>query len=623
MRRIVTLIALLAMFLSFLPNRAAAQLDLKKLLGGEDDAPAVEKPAQPTIPIFVLKGELTETPSDESLAIFGEPGTSLRQLLARMHKAADDSNVKAVVILDEGGSYGYAQLEELRQAIKKLRDEGKDVYVNADSLTMGKYLLFCGATHLSVVPTGDLWITGLYAEQPYLRGLLNKISVTPDFLTCGAYKSAAELFMREGPSAEADQMMNWLFDGIHATSVELIAKGRNVSAEKAKAWIDGGPYSAEKAKSEGMIDAVEHREQFQSMLKSKYGLEVTFSRKYGEKDQPELDLSSPFGIIKMWGEILSGGSKKESTKDAIGVVYVDGPIMVGSKEPSPFGGSSGAMSSDIRKALDKAARDDTIKAVVLRVDSPGGSAVASEIILESTKRVKNRKPLVVSMGNVAGSGGYYVTCGADTIFADETTITGSIGVVSGKLATTEMWKKVGITWKAYQRGENAAILSSAATFTEKERAKMQAWMDDIYKVFKGHVTAIRGNKLKKPIDEIAGGRVYTGRQALDLGLVDKIGTLQDAIAYAAKEARLSDYDVRVVPEPKNFIEALLEGLSGKHEDDNKLVQMSSPTLWDLAVPHLVGLDPHRVRAIKEAFAQMQILQSEGVVLMTPPIVISK
>ena len=196
---------------------------------------------------------------------------------------------------------------------------------------------------------------------------------------------------------------------------------------------------------------------------------------------------------------------------------MDGAISLGKKTASLFGAAGGAHSSDIRKALDEAARDDSIKAVVLRVDSPGGSAVASEIILDATSRVKAKKPFVVSMGDVAGSGGYYVACASDTIFADDATITGSIGVVSGKLVTNPMWEKVGITFKAYERGKNAGMLANDHAFTPEERQKMQGHMDEIYDVFKGHVTAIRGDRLKKPIDEFAGGRVYTGKQALELG----------------------------------------------------------------------------------------------------------
>jgi protease-4 len=263
--------------------------------------------------------------------------------------------------------------------------------------------------------------------------------------------------------------------------------------------------------------------------------------------------------------------------------------------------------------------------VVLRVNSPGGSAVASEIILDATKRVKAAKPIVVSMGNVAGSGGYYVACGSDTIFADEATITGSIGVVGGKLATTEMWNKVGITWKSYQRGANAGLLSSSSTFSDPQRQRMQQWMDEIYGVFKGHVTAIRGDRLKKDIEELAGGRVFTGRQALELGLVDKIGTLDDAVAHVASEAKISDYEVRALPEAKNFLELLLDG---DKEDDNSVLlrgeasqRAVTSALIEQALPLVKQLDPQRVQAVLRSLRQLQTLEREGAVLMAPEIIV--
>ena len=178
--------------------------------------------------------------------------------------------------------------------------------------------------------------------------------------------------------------------------------------------------------------------------------------------------------------------------------------------------------------------------MVLRIDSPGGSATASEIILDATRRLKAKKPFVVSMGDVAGSGGYYVACGADTIFADATTLTGSIGVLGGKLATTEMWRKIGITFKEYKRGQNAGIFSTDDVFTESERARVRALLDEVYDGFKKHVTDIRGTRLKKPIEDLAGGRVYTGKQALELGLVDRLGTMSDAVAFAADQAKLKN-----------------------------------------------------------------------------------
>jgi protease-4 len=234
------------------------------------------------------------------------------------------------------------------------------------------------------------------------------------------------------------------------------------------------------------------------------------------------------------------------------------------------------------------------------------------------------------MGDVAGSGGYYVACASDVIFADKTTITASIGVVGGKLATTEMWKKLGVTFKIYKRGENAGLLASGDPFTEKERERIQAWMNDVYDVFKGHVRSIRGSRLKKPLDELAGGRVFTGRQALDLGLIDKIGGIDDAIAYVAGQAKLTDYDVRIVPAPKNFLEQLIEDASGSRDDAPGLdAAVDRPNLGgaaslvDLAMPYLRHLEPHRVAAVKTALQHLQLLQREGVLLIMPEIAIPR
>ncbi len=577
------------------------------------------------IAVFRLTKPVKETPGDD-LFSFGESGESLKDLVARMDKAADDPAVKAVVVLVEGGSAGTAQVEEIRRAIAYVRVAGKEVHAHADSVSMLEFVLLSGASRLSVVPTADLWITGLHGESPYLRRLLDKVGVRPDFLTCGDYKSASEIFMREGPSPEAEKMQNWLLDSLFETYLTLIAEGRKLDPKVVRVLIDAAPYTAEKAKAIGLVDAVEHRGDFEEVLRSKFGEDVVFDKKYGKKEQPKPDFSSPFGILKFYGDLLGGATKTKDDKPAVGIVYVEGPIMLGRAESSPFGGEASAYSSAIRQALDEAAEDDAIEAVVLRVDSPGGSAVASEIILDATRRVREAKPLVVSMGNVAGSGGYYVACGSDVIFADAATITGSIGVVGGKLATGGLWDKLGIDFKGYQRGQNAGILASSDVFSEGERQKMQTWMDEIYGVFKGHVVAIRGDRLKKPIDELAGGRVYTGRQALELGLVDKIGTLEDAIAHAAKEAELEEgaYEVRAVPKPKNALEALLEEASGDADADRKGLDLAAGTLLsgslaDLALPYLRQLDPARASAVRMALRRLELIHREGASLSMPEI----
>jgi len=579
-------------------------------------ADATTKPeGKSVVAVFDLAGQLSEKPADETLALFGPPPQSLRDVVSRMEKAAKDSQVKAVLVLADDAQIGHAQAEELRQAMRDVRSAGKEVYAHGDGLEMGQYVLLSGATRLSIAPTGEVWAIGLYGDGVYLHGLLVKLGIQPDFLHCGAYKSASEIFMRDGPSPEADQMQNWLMDSVYDSEIKLIASGRNVSPEQAKKWIDQGPYTAEKAMDAGMIDAVEDSATLENMLKEKYGDDVVFDKKFGEKKPPELNFSNPFAMMGVLAQLMNPPSHGGG-KPAVGVVYVDGPITTGKSDSSLFG-SEVAASTDISRALDDAAADDSVKAVVLRVDSPGGSVTASEIILRATQRVKAKKPLVVSMGDVAGSGGYYVTCAADTIFADDSTLTASIGVVGGKLATTEMWNKIGVTFKPYQRGAVAGLLSTDTIFTDAQRQQMQSWMDEIYGVFKNHVTAIRGNKLKKPIDELAAGRVFTGRQALDLGLIDKIGTLNDAIAFAGDQANLKDYDVRPVPEPKNFLQKLMEQSSG--DDDAGHIDMSTGGNWieKLAEPYLAGLDPAHLAMVHAALGQLELVRREQVIMMMP------
>ncbi len=579
----------------------------------------------PVLGVFTFGGTITEAPMSDDFPFLTKT-ESFKSLLARLKKIEKDENARGVVLLVSGVTLGRSQIEEVRAVLERIKAAGKKVVAHADSMSMRTYSLISCADRISVVPTGDIWITGIYGESPYLRGLLDKLGIKPDYQTCGDYKSAGEMFMLNGPSPAAKENKDWLIDGIFEATVKLIATGRKVDEAQVRKWIDQGIYSAESAQQAGIIDAVEHRQDFVAGLKKEFGDQLVFEKKYGKKKSMDIDFSSPFGILKFYGELLSGPKKKKAAKDSLAIVYVEGMILPGSGDSSGLSmlGGTMAYSTPIAKALDKAAADDSIKAVVLRVDSPGGSAVASEIILNATKRVAAKKPFVVSMGNVAGSGGYYVACATETIFADATTITGSIGVVSGKFATTDMWKKVGVSWSPTKRGANADMLGSANVFTPEQRATMQTWMDEIYGVFKGHVVAIRGKKLKKEIDDLAGGRVYTGKQALELGLIDKLGGLDDAIDFAAKKAGLDKYDVRVLPRPKSFIELLLSDLQDGEKDNKTLslaVQRFAPrtSLVDLALPQLKGLEPRRLRSVLQALYQMQLMQHEHV-LTTMPVI---
>lgn len=569
-----------------------------------------------------LSGELTETPQEDPFGLVSAQVTSFKDLLRRLTEARKDDSVKAVVLTMDGLAMGAGQLEELHDSIAKFKAIDKRVFVHVDGLSMPSLAMLSVASDLGVVPTADAWLTGLYAESPYFKGMLDKIGVEADILQMEEYKSAGEMLTRTGPSEPAEENLNWLLDGLYDSLVGMIADGRGLSETQVRKIIDEGPYTAEETLEMGLVDAVQYRDEFLGEIRKIYGKSVAIDNRYGEEDKLSVDLSSPFAVFEMLAEMFT--KAKEPDGAGIGIVYVEGMIVPGHAQPSPFGGSSGAYSGDISKALYTAADDPSIKAVVLRVDSPGGSALASEVIWRATQIVRGKKPIVVSMGNVAGSGGYYVACGADHIFADEMTITASIGVVGGKLVTTGGWDKLGVNWVPYKRGDNADLLSTAQRFTPQQREDIREWMDEIYGVFKDHVVQGRKDKLAKPIDELAGGRVYTGKQAVEVGLVDKIGGLAEAVEHAARMASISDYELRVIPKPRNFLDMLMQELTGQGERPSditvhvglRLLDSKSP-LFQTLLPALQRFDPLRVQALIRAVQKIELIHREGVVVVMP------
>ena len=608
--------------MSHLATRTSTLLFIVYAIGLANTGLAADQTgAAKIVPVFSWNRPLSEAPVAPDPFLLGVGGESLHDVVTRLETARKDRSVAAVIVLMGPASMGNGQIEELHSALLRLRKAGKPVYAYADSLTFGQLTLLSAATRISVMPVGDVFVTGLYGSQPHLRGLLEKIHVTPDFLTCGEYKSAGEIFMRTEPSPQAARMYDWLYDSLYTTYLGQIAEGRGTNQESVRAWIDQGIFSARRAAAGGLIDATETRAEFLDYVRQQHGSDVRLKKKYARRGPSALDLSNPFSMLKIWSDLLRGSGERESDR-AVAVVYVVGPILPGRPQPSPFGSQGVAYSDPIRRALDKVAKDESVKAVVLRVDSPGGSAVASEVILQATRRVAAEKPLVVSMGNVAGSGGYYVSCGAQSIIADAATLTASIGVVAGKLATGPMWDAVGIRWHSLERGKHAGIFAADEVFSASEREELQAWMDEVYGIFKQHVVDIRGDRLQKPIDELAGGRVFTGRQALELGLVDRLGSLRDAIELAASEAGLDEYKVRVVPRPKNVLEQMLSGMSGGDED-NESIRLSPLTSepWrkalQLVAPHWTRWEPQRVNTIYRALVQLEILQRERLSLAMP------
>jgi protease-4 len=571
---------------------------------------------------FRLGGIITESPPPDFL-MFGfeeERPRSLKDLLQRLKKARDDSDVVAVALTIEEPEMGWAQMQELREAILGLRAADKEVYCHVESVSNGMYMLASAATRLSIVPTGEIDLMGLYGESAYIKKLLDKIHVEADFEHIGAYKSAAEPLTREGPSEPAKEEMNWLIDDLFTQIVDGVAKNRDLSPDRVKALIDEGPFSAERALKAKLIDAVEYRGDFLKEIERKFGKSAKLTKNYGGKKGPEIDFSNPFAIFKVLGEMMRGA--EEGEKEAIGVVYVDGMIVSGKSEDQLFG-SRTAGSTTIRAALEKARKDDKIKAVVLRVDSPGGSALASEIMWHAAKRCADEKPLVVSMGDVAASGGYYVSVAGNTIFADPGTITGSIGVVGGKIVTKGLWDWAGVSFYEIKRGQNADLFNTNRKWDERERALVVRQMKEVYDVFTGHVKDSRGKRLKEDIDKLAGGRVYTGRLALANGLIDRIGGLEDAIKFAADEANITEYEIRVLPKPKTFLDLFMKGL-GADEDGDDSSSAATARAWPITAPGMQilapvikQLGPARARMIARFLMRVDLLGREHVLTVLP------
>lgn len=573
-----------------------------------------------------LAGPLLETPTENLAGFYLQSVNSLKELVDLVERAAEDDSVEALLFTAGAPAMGYGQLEELVDAIETFKASGKKVFAHGTALQTGSYTLLSSATHLNVVPTDTVWLAGISLSEFHLKEALDKIGLEADIVQMGTYKSAGEMLTRSEPSDAARANNNWLIDGLYESLVGIISRSRGMTPERVMEIIDQGPFTSGRALEMGLVDSVMFLDQFLEEIRNEYDKDVYIDNYYGRDEAA--------GGSSFMEELLAqrGGAGTQERDEAVAVVYVEGAIFQGYGSVSPFG-TLGVFSGDLVKLLDRAAADDSVRAVVMRVDSPGGSAVASEEILRAAVRLQDKKPLIVSMGSTAASGGYYIACKADAIFADEMTITASIGVIGGKLVTKGMWDELGVNWTVYPRGENVDIFSGDRHFTESERTWVRSYMEETYDVFTGHVTQGRGDKLTKAIDEMAGGRVYTGKQALDLGLIDEIGGLRDAIEFAAERAGLEDYDVRVLPEPVPFFQQFMESLAGLGERPtdlhfeaaafpNRVPSMrrlflnAQPPLAPTAA--LLDLfDAEGSRAAMDALSIIEVIRREGVAVIMP------
>lgn len=518
---------------------------------------------QAIVAVYDLEGALSESGRPEASLLnlgmqSGRPLT-LFDLTRSLTKAAADPKVKALVIDIDDASLGLSQLQEIRQGLAAARAAGKDVWLYSDSFSNATALLGSAANHFTVMEEGDVSFSGLHSESMYFKGLLDKAGVEANVIHIGDFKSFGEEFYRTGPSDFAKKQQEEMVGGLFDQLTGEIASGRKVAPEKLAELIDRGTFTPAEAKAAGLIDDLKHRTDFSAAVKAAYP-GAKFEREY---ELPDLDGPEISGMMDFFKLMFQSDKSKSGKEDFVAVIPLEGEISNQSIAP-------------VRAEILKQLKDPHAKALVLRVDSPGGSALASEVLWEATDEWKQTgRPLVVSMGGVAASGGYYVSSSADRIFAEPGTITGSIGVVGMKMVIGGALEKLGITTHVTQRGKNAGAMSMFHPFSEEEAKLVRDSMVQVYGTFKKRVQDGRGTRLKGDLESLAGGRVYTGARALEIGLVDELGGLREAIAYAEEKAGLKDAPARLLPEPKSAI----EGLFAKPEkpDDDQLVRIGATT----------------------------------------------
>jgi len=473
---------------------------------------------------------------------------SLSELIGLLNYAKKDSSIKGIYIKCAENPNGYAATEEIRKALIDFKKSNKFIVAYAETISQKGYMMANVADQIYTHPQGGMEWSGFNYETMFLKGLIDKLEIEPQIFYAGKFKSATEPF-RYTQMSEANKLQTgiWL-NSIYNNFIQGAAEMRNLNADSIKAFANEGKVqNAKDALKYKLVDGLIYDDQLKKII----------SKKLRVVDETKISFVS----INNYAESVA---LRGTGSGKIAVIYADGDVVMGK------GQNDAIASDDYRVLLQKIRNDKSIDAVVLRVNSPGGSALASDIIWREIDLLKKEKPVVVSMGDLAASGGYYISCGADSIFADANTITGSIGVFSVIPNAEKFLKnKIGVTFDRVKTGQYADAPSATRALTVTEQKFLQAGVDSVYYTFKSRVAAGRQKSLDY-IDTIAQGRVWTGADAIKVGLVDKIGTLNDALASAAKMAKLKGYSIKSYPETRSFIEEFFEGY--KNEVKTKAIQ---------------------------------------------------
>ncbi|MEJ2366970.1 MAG: signal peptide peptidase SppA [Acidobacteriota bacterium] len=518
--------------------------------------------------VLQLDRPIVEPPPDPiATQLFGAKMYQMLNLHQAIRRAAKDSRIKSLLIEPGMAPMGFGQMEQLRSDIEFFKKSGKPVYAYFEATGNSGYYLASTANKIVAPPTANLMITGLYAEVPFLRGAFDKFHIQPQFYHIGKYKSYSDMFMRKDMSDAQREAMNAILDSLYAQLKSGIAAGRNLPEKVVEDDINKGFLFGKDLKARGLVDEIGYFDSVRSQLGKVNGTPGDW--RYATMSDYEQDHRAG----------LASGAKS-----TIGVVIASGDIVSGEGD----GVKKSTIGSDtVIRWLKKMGRDRSVKAVVLRVNSPGGSALASDMMWHEVRLLKQKKPVIVSMGDVAASGGYYLSMGADAIVAEPGTITGSIGVVTGKIVIKGIWDWLGVNHVVMTRGKNANLFSTVQTFSPEQEELIQKEMHQFYDTFVSKAAEGRHMTFDQ-VDKIGRGRVWTGEQALKNGLVDKLGGIQTAIDLAKQKAGIpasQPVRLKVYPQTKTLIEAFLN--SSKDDIDAAWARANVPPAMRQA---LLGCD---------------------------------
>lgn len=455
----------------------------------------------------------------------------MSQIEKTLKVAKRDREIVGALVRIGGSRYGIGHLQEMRDAILDFKESGKKVVGYMTTCSTGNYLLASVCDRIVLHPSGEVRLIGLRSEVAFYKGVLDKLGIRADLEHIGEYKSASDAFTREEMSESHRKAQNAILDDLYDQLTQSIADKRSWTQDDVKRLIDQGPFTAKQALAHGIIDQLAYRDELKSIAN-----ELT------EKDCRLVKANRYLGIIEYKHDW-------EVPLPKIAIIEAEGMMMTGDSFTDPFTGTKTMGSTTITRAIRNVRKDSSVKAVVLRIDSVGGLVVAADTIWRELIRLKGVKPLVVSMGDVAGSGGYYIAAPADVIVAEPGTITGSIGVISGKYSFKGLYDKIGLHKEILKRGKHADFYSDYGDYPAEEREIIQAQIKEIYEDFIDKVADGRG-MTKEAVDKIGKGRIWTGKQAKEIGLVDELGGLNLALSIARKRARLARKKVQLIRLPR-------------------------------------------------------------------------